>query len=166
MAAAGIALIALNSRVDLLTWISIIIGAMLIVPSLFALAMALFTKPAPGDRGVSTSTIIASIAGVGLGLAMILTPNTFAGLFVYIFAAILIVAGFFHIYIVWSLSRPVRLPWFCYLIPALMIVAGFVIMLTSLKTINQVAVIITGVFLILSAVNSFMEVGYARQLSK
>ncbi len=166
MAGVGIALIILHNHVDILQWISILLGVMFIIPSLWALGVS-FLGHRPGDDSDSStqvSTIVASIGGIGLGVAMCLIPSTFAGLFIYVFAGVLIVAGIYHFIVVRFMSKTFVIPGFYYIIPSLLVVAGLVIMFSSLRTLNNVVVLITGVMLILSAINSFIEyIGTMRQ---
>lgn len=163
MAAVGIALIALHDRVELLSWIIIMIGILFMIPSLFALAMTIISARGKTDRGVNASTIIASLGGLCLGLAMCITPTTFAAILVYLFAAVLIIAGIYHVLIIGWLSRPLVVPGYCYIIPALLIVTGGVIIFTPIHTINDVVVLVTGIALLLSGANSFIEVATARE---
>lgn len=159
MAGVGIALIALHNRVDILQWISILLGVMFIIPSLFALGITFFgNKPGQQtDRGATVSSTIAALGGLGLGIAMCLIPSTFAGIFIYIFAGVLIVVGIYHIVVVGYLSKTFVLPAYNYIIPALLIVTGLVILFSSLRTLNNVVVLITGIALLLSAFNSLLE---------
>lgn len=159
MAGVGIALIVLHNRVDILQWISILLGVMFIIPSLFALGITFFAPASQdvGDKNVKFSSIIAGLGGLGLGIAMCLIPSTFASIFIYVFAGVLIVAGIYHIIVVGFMSKTLIVPGYYYVIPALLIVTGLVIIFSSLRTLNSVVVLITGIMLILSAVNSFME---------
>lgn len=156
MAGTGIALIVLHNRVDILSWISVLIGIMFIIPSLFSLGLTFFSGNRE-DRSSSASSIIASIGGLGLGVAMCIVPGTFAGIFVYVFAAILVVAGLWHIVFITWLAKPAVMPGWFYAIPVLLVIAGVAILFTSIKTINNVVVLITGIAFICSAVNSILE---------
>lgn len=165
MAGIGIALIVLHNRVDILSWISVLIGIMFIIPSLFSLGITFFGHREP-EKSVSVSTVIASLGGLGLGIAMCVASGTFAGIFVYVFAGILIVAGIYHIVFITWLAKPYVLPGWFYVIPVLLIIAGVVILFTSVRTLNDVAVLITGIAFILSAVNSIIELVATRPQQK
>lgn len=151
---AGVIMIALHNRIDLLSWMAVIIGLMFIIPSVYILCTSLSdkTKAKPG-------TLIVSIGALLIGLMMCIFPTAFAGIFVYVFAATLIAVGVYQIVSLAWLSKPLLLPVFLYIVPALMIVAGVVILCTDLRKINTVVVLITGIALICSAVNSL--IGYS-----
>lgn len=162
MAGVGVALIVLHDRVEILQWISIMFGIMFIIPSIFTLGAMIYGRHRSDEEkrtnsGVATAGTIAAIGGLGLGLAMCIVPDVFASIFAYVFAGVLIIAGIYHVSIVGYMSRTISLPGYFYVIPALLIVTGLVIIFTSLKTLNNVVVLVTGIALIMSAVNSIME---------
>lgn len=158
----GILLIVWHQRIDVLNWIVIAVGIMLIVPGLYSCISALVRKGEKNrekvDYSAASSTIVASIGAIALGIWMVLSPAFFVGLLAYIFGAILILYGIFHIVVVAVWSRPYILPWWFYLIPVLMIIAGVVILCTSVRTMNSVVVLITGIALVASAVNTILEI--------
>ena len=92
-----------------------------------------------------------------LGLLMCIFPAEFAKFFVYVFAALLIIFGVFHIVDLASWNKSVKFPFFFYIIPILMVAAGIVILCTPLSGINEVVVLITGIALTASSFNSIME---------
>ena len=158
---AGILLIIFNEHVNLLAWVSIIVGVTFIIPSAYSLYVSL---TANGDNTTKKQLSIISIGGLVLGMCMCIFPNVFAGIFVYLFAALLIIGGIYHILIISYMNRPLVLPAYLYIIPALMIVAGVIILFTSLREINSAVVIITGIALVLSAVNTLLEYRSRRAL--
>lgn len=148
----GILLIFLHGRVDLLNWVSIAVGLMFVLPSLYVLGKSLGSKQSlPG--GVA----FVSVGGVILGLLMCIFPAEFAKFFVYVFAALLIIFGVYHIVDLASWSKSVKFPFFFYIIPILMVGAGIVILCTPLAQINDLVVLITGIALVASSVNSICE---------
>lgn len=88
---------------------------------------------------------------------MLIQPTFFVGLLAYIFAALLILYGIFHIIVIGFWAKPIVLPMWFYVIPVLMIVAGVVLLCTSVRTLNSAVVLITGIALVASAVNSLLE---------
>lgn len=158
----GILLIVWHQRVDVLNWIVIAVGIMLIVPGLYSCISALVRKSERNrgntDYSAASSTIVASLGAIALGVWMVVFPAFFVGLLAYIFGAILILYGIFHIIVVAVWSRPFILPWWFYLIPVLMIIAGVVILCTDVRTINSAVVLITGIALVASSVNSVLEI--------
>ncbi len=155
----GVLLIVWHQRVDILSWIVMAVGLMLIIPALYSLISALVRKKDDGNisHSASSSTIVASVGALALGIWMVVSPAFFVGLLAYIFGAILILYGIFHIVAIGFWSRPFVLPGWMYIIPVLMIGAGVVILCTSVRTIQSTVVLITGIAFVASAVNSLCE---------
>lgn len=158
---AGVLLIAWHSRIDILQWVVILVGITLIVPALYSFIIALGRRRrGEGDQTVRTartSTLWASIASIALGVWMVVNPSFFAGLLAYIFGGILILYGIYHIVLMSYWLRPLVFPFWFYIIPVLMIAGGIVILCTSVREMNSVVVLITGIALVASAVNSMFE---------
>lgn len=150
--AAGIVLIIFHNRIEFLSWISIIVGVTIMLPSAF-----LFMTVIRG-KGLATpaSSGISSIGGFCLGLLMCIFPSTFAGIFVYIFAALMIAVGILHVISVAKRHSKIR-SLYLYIIPLLLIAAGITIVCTNLRSINSTVVLITGIALVASSVNSIAE---------
>lgn len=148
----GVALICLHGRIELLNWVSIAVGLMFVLPSLYVLCSSLGSKQKlPG--GIA----FVSVGGIILGLLMCIFPAEFAGFFVYVFAAFLIIFGVFHIVDLASWSKDVKFPFFFYIIPILMVAAGIIILCTNLRDINDAVVLVTGIALVASSFNSILE---------
>ncbi|MCC8072014.1 MAG: DUF308 domain-containing protein [Bacteroidales bacterium] len=164
----GVLLIVWHSRIDIFSWIVIAVGVMLIIPSLYSFISALVRKGTVSEgsstHSAATSTLIACVAALALGIWMVVNPPFFVGLIAYIFGGLLVLYGIFHILVVGFWNREFSLPFFFYIIPVLMIVAGVVILATSVRTISSVVVLITGIALVASAVNSVMENVGTRQI--
>lgn len=153
VAVAGIVMICFYQRIDILAWIVILIGAMFLIPGIFSLILGMRKR----ENGGSTTQVIAGIGASALGAIMVIMPEAFAGVIVYIFAALLVVGGIYHIvYIAW-LSRPFVLPFYYYILPVLMIVAGIVLLTTNIRTLNNVVVLITGISFVAWSLSSLLE---------
>lgn len=152
-AAVGVLLIIFHGKLDLLNWIILAMGVVIAIPCFYNM-IASFGKSRRDSKGnVIVSNVVASVAGVALGLWMIINPAFFVGMMAYLFAVIMIVYGIGQIVLVGYMSRPYRLPFWFYIIPVILIVAGVVILCTSVHTMNSVVVLLTGIMLVLSAVN-------------
>ncbi|MBD5346648.1 MAG: hypothetical protein HDR92_05910 [Bacteroides sp.] len=158
---AGILLIAWHSRIDILQWVVTLVGITLIVPALYTFIIALGRKRrGEGDetaRTARTSTLWTSVAATALGVWMVVNPTFFVGLLAYIFGAILVLYGIYHIIAMSYWLKPFVFPFWFYIIPVLMICSGVVILASSVRTMNDVVVLITGIALVASAVNSVLE---------
>lgn len=159
----GVLLIVWHSRIDILNWLVILVGAMLVIPAIYSFIAALMRKRKAGEDekgvgpGAPNSTIWTSVAAAALGLWMIFSPDFFVGLIAYIFGAILVLYGIYHIVTISVWSRPYILPFWFYIIPILMILAGIVLLCTSVRTMNSVVVLITGIALVASSLNTVLE---------
>ena len=152
-------LIVWHARVDILSWIVVAVGLMLVIPGLYSLISAMVRKKDDGqiNYSASSASIVASVGAMALGAWMLIQPTFFVGLLAYIFAALLILYGIFHIIVIGFWAKPIVLPMWFYVIPVLMIVAGVVLLCTSVRTLNSAVVLITGIALVASAVNSLLE---------
>lgn len=148
----GILLVFLHDRIDLLNWVSIAVGLMFILPSLYVLCTSIGSK----DK-LPAGIAFVSVGGIILGLLMCVFPSAFAGFFVYVFAALLVVFGIYHIVDLASWNKEIKFPFYFYIIPILLVATGIVLLCTSLRDINTVVVLVTGIALICSSVNSIME---------
>lgn len=165
----GVLLIVFYNRGEILTWVVTLLGVCLIIPAAYNLFTTLrlrkqlqLAENSGSDAGRMpagsvTASIVASVAGIALGVWMLLTPDFFVGLIVYVFGALLLVYGVYEL--VWAawMAKPFRMPVFYYLVPILMIVGGIVILCTSIRTMNQVMMLLTGILLLASAINSTLE---------
>lgn len=165
----GVLLIVFYNRGEILTWLVTLLGVCLIIPAAYNLFTTLrlrkqlqLEENSGSDAGRMpagsvTASIVASVAGIALGVWMLLTPDFFVGLIVYVFGALLLVYGVYEL--VWAawMAKPFRMPVFYYLVPILMIVGGIVILCTSIRTMNQVMMLLTGILLLASAINSTLE---------
>lgn len=163
--AVGILLIVFHSHIELLNWVVVAVGVALVVPAVYSFGVAIYNRrqiktidnnDAP-VRMAARSTLWAAAGAIALGIWMICNPAFFVGLIAYFFGAILILYGIFHIVLIAMASKNFRMPAWFYIIPILMIVSGIVILCTSVRTMNDIVVLITGIALVASAVNSVME---------
>ena len=153
VAAVGIVMICLYQRIELLSWIVMLIGAMFAIPGIFSLILGMRSK----EKGGSTTQTLTGIGATALGAIMILMPESFTSILVFIFAGLLIVGGIYHIVFVAYLSRPFVLPAYYYVIPVLMIIAGIVLLTTSVRTLNHVVVLVTGISFVAWSISTLME---------
>ncbi|MDE7451764.1 MAG: DUF308 domain-containing protein [Paramuribaculum sp.] len=166
----GILLIVWHKEANLLDWFIVAVGVMFIIPGLYSLISALVRKgnreKEKVDHSAATSTIIASVGALALGIWMAVSPGFFVGLLAYIFGGILILYGIFHIIFVGFWSRPYVLPGWFYIIPVLMIIAGVVIICTNVRTMNSIVSLITGISLVASSVSTILEISAVNPAGK
>lgn len=161
--AAGILLIVFHNQ-NLITTLIVLLGIALMIPCLATLFAVIFRrdKDAQGNtikpnKALFASTVITSLCGIGLGTWMILSPSSLVGIMVYLFAAIIIIAGLYQLIMLTIGHRPIKFPWWMYIMPTLMTLAGIVILTTDVKTLESIVVLITGISLVAYAINRFAE---------
>lgn len=165
MFVAGVLLIIWHGRLDVLSWVVMAVGVMLIVPGVYDFVKGLRRGASQGDSQAvvkssavgNAPTIVVSVAAVALGLWMLINPSFFVGVLAYAFGALLIFIGIYHVVNIAYWTRDLRLPGFLYVVPALLIVTGLVILFSSIRTLQSVVVLIMGISLVASAVNSLLE---------
>ncbi len=84
---------------------------------------------------------------------MLFDPDFFVGLTAYLFAVVLVIYGIYEIVLLSWLSKPYKMPFGFYVIPIILIAAGVVILCTTVRTMNAVVVLLTGIMLLGAAVN-------------
>lgn len=162
--AVGMMLIIFHNQ-NVLSTIITIIGIAFIVPSIINLVMLFYGRKseAPGEPGRSNRLIsygvVASLGGIGLGAWMVISPETLIGIIVYVFAAMMIIAGLYNIIMLAFGHRPLRFPLWMYILPGLMTIAGIIILCTDVKSIESTVVLITGIAITAFALNRFVEIG-------
>ena len=174
--AAGVTLIVLHSKVDILQTIVVFLGVVFIIPAVVTILVGAFTRSRraasltetvinpdgttttrhPGQAVYITSLVV-SIFAIGLGVAMVLYPAFFAAAITYLFASLLIAAGIYHVIVVAWLARPVRMPFYFYIVPVLLIAAGVTIFCIGEQRFDDVIVLVTGIAMIASSISSLME---------
>lgn len=169
--ATGIVLIALNNKADILSGIIVITGCAFVIPSVLNMAILLFresrkNKGVEQSRASMISGMLASLGGLALGTWMILFPDTLVGLLVYLFAALLLAGGVYHLYMLLFGLRPLKFPFWMYLFPALLIITGVVLFGTDIKTIEAHIVLIAGIAMTVFACASFLAMSGSQWFGK
>ena len=175
MAAVGVIFIVYNSHVDLLAWLVRAIGLVLLVPGIITLITSLNelnNKPSDEkkdtpqrSRSTSQAVVVVSVAEVLVALWMLIAPGFFVHLIVYLFAAALILYGVYTFTTLIYFSKPVKMPWPFYIMPSLSIIAGLMILLTPVRDTSATVTLITGIFLLVIAINTAIQaITYSREL--
>ena len=168
---AGLLLVALHAKAQLLETIIIIVGIMFIVSSVVTFISLLTRRRDPLSLAEWSGSfaVIPAVGGLILGIAMLSAPTFFVGFIAYTFAILLIAGGLFKLWILFSANKntpALRFPTSLFAIPTLMLVAGIVILFTGVRRIEQAFILITGIFFIAYAVNSLLEYIVYRKVAK
>ncbi|MDE7026031.1 MAG: DUF308 domain-containing protein [Paramuribaculum sp.] len=165
----GVLLIVFHNRGEILSWVVVLFGVCLVLPAMYNLFAAfrmsrqlrLAQHSGYAVRRMPTGSmmaaVLANVACIALGVWMLVSPGFFAGFIVYLFGSLLLFYGIYEL--VWAIwmSKPFRVPFYYYFVPALMMAGGIVILFTSVRTMNNVMMLVTGIMLVASSVNSAME---------
>lgn len=174
-AVAGVLLIAWHKEADLFSWLIRSLGFMIAIPGAYVLfsSLSVISRKTKSDtdtavvtsgeaitfrkRSVAWSLIIVSAASMILGMWMLIAPSFFIGLVSYLFAVVLILCGILQLIDIIYFSRPQAIPAYFYIAPSLLVVAGVVILSTSVRTIDNVVTLLTGIMLLVYSVNWIVE---------
>lgn len=116
--------------------------------------------------GLSIGSMLSAIAAAALGLWMLLDPATMSSLVVYVFAALMIISGIYHVCVLVFSFKPVKFPAIFYVLPTLLALCGIVILIIGASATKDYIVLITGICMIVYAVCCFLEVAGASSFYK
>ena len=160
---AGLLLTLLYDEARLMESVVIVAGVMFLVPSVIALVlmMAQASKTAAWEyadeprAGIGNGGVLPLLGGICFGLSLILRPLLFVEILSYIFAAVLLLGGVYHIVVLFITSRKVGVSLWLYLLPLL--VAVFVLLITDVRTVEKWVNLITGISLMCISLASLLE---------
>lgn len=159
----GLLLILLHSRAQIFDLIIMLIGILFIVPSCISLINVLAKK---GEGSMRFVSLLPIIGGLALGISMVVVPEFYFGILAYTFAAILIIGGLFKFWTLVMMGKVAKLPVVLYVIPTLMLVCGIILITTSVREIQSVLVLITGIALVAYSVDSLMDYFVMKKIQK
>lgn len=108
-------------------------------------------------ESISVVSTLTAVATGALGLWLLLKPTTFTSLLVYVFAAIIILAGLYHICMLGFGFKDARFPFAFYILPLMLVAAGVVVFIIGATAMMNAIVLVTGICLIVYAVCNFIE---------
>lgn len=133
------------------------VGLMFIATAVFNLAYEFSGKRA-ATKTTSMPAVIASVGAGVLGIVMVLMPIGMVNIIIYLFAAAIILLGLYEICALAFMYRPVTFPFWFFILPSLMVICGLVVCILGADKVGELAVIITGVALIVYSVSTFMNI--------
>ena len=159
--AAGIALIATHSDGRLLSWIVVIIGWLFIIPGVIGLIITALsgrknTAKSPSQTTLNTFSYAVSLI---VGLIFVIWPQTLAGIFIYVLAAVMVASGLWEIIALATSRIPGLMPWWLYILPVLTIAAGIFLFTSPTNYTESLFTLIAGIALTCVGANGiFMSV--------
>lgn len=170
---AGIVLSIIHT-LDVFTGLIIATGIVFIIPGIINIATLSSAKQnddddeKKGKHGSRFQVICGLISGVGsviMGISMIGWNEMFIKFLPLIFGSILVFGGCFHICAMAMGFRPIRLPLWLYILPILLIAMGLsVIFINKATLLPHHIVLMTGIGLIIFAINAFIELWFIRKI--
>lgn len=157
----GIILLALHEQVELFKGIVIAMGVLITVPSAIMFFASFASKKNPDGTITYPAwySIVVACAGLVLGIWMLVMPSFFEFAMVYTLGVILVLVGMAQIVFVFNASRPFGANPLWYCVPVLTIAGGFIVIFIGPKGVNTWATIVTGIILIVYAVNGIASLG-------
>ena len=149
----GLLLILWHGDNSFLRAIVMVIGGLIAVVALFAFIAQIAQKKGEKNYGWIALAVLAFI----VGLWLLCDSQFFISFVIYVLAVVIILAGVWHM---WSLSvfhKNYKVPFWLWVIPAILVVAGLWVMFTGARVAASAIVLIAGIALILSGLNSFFE---------
>ncbi len=158
----GVILLVFYSESMVLQGIVIALGILVALPSLIMLIRFLIPKKMEDGEKVPTPWygIVVTIAGLAFGIWMLIAPSFFVSITVYTLAVILILSGISGWLFVSENARPyggANIWWYC--VPVLTILGGVVLCILGASALGQIANLVTGILLVLFAINGFTSYG-------
>ena len=167
---AGVALTIVYTM-EVFTYIIIALGVAFIIPAIVNMVMA-STKTSTESENKSAkiqrfSGLISSVGSIIFGVTMIGWSHLYVPFLPMIFGIILILGGSFHLCAMALAFRPTRLPLWLYSMPLVLIAMGFAIIYLENTTLSpQYIVLISGVGLIIFALNAWIELWFMHKITR
>lgn len=170
---AGIVLMIIHSF-DVFTSLIIAMGIVFIVPGIINIASLSTTRQENRNKAKVTigsrfQTICGLISGVGsviMGISMIGWSELFLKFLPMIFGTILILGGCFHACAMGMAFRPIRLPLWLYILPILLVALGLSIIFVDKAILLPCHIVLmTGIGLVIFAINAFIELWFTRKFN-
>lgn len=158
--AAGIVLLFLQGTA--IHIIVMILGAVLLACAVMNLILIFYQSRRASDGEAKGrinfgSTVSALIAGA-FGVWLLIDPRGMTNMVVYIVAALMILAGLYHVMMLAFGFKSVRFPGWFYILPVCLIIAGTVVICIGATVVTNSLVLLLGIALIVFAVSVFSEV--------
>ncbi len=160
----GVLLTIFSNQTDLYHWLVIVIGILFLVPSAILMLTTMFAKKDAEGKSVAKPWYIAAIALAGMlfGIWMLVMPGYFIGGAVYTFGVILVLVGIAATVFTATANVRVKMKKLWYLVPWVCIIVGFVIIFMGPARIGHYVNLLTGILLIVYAINGFFCTGNAK----
>ena len=162
----GVVLIIFYTQTDVLRWVSVVIGALFLLPSLGYLAWVAFRR-ADAGRSVDMLGILPSVGGMCFGVMMILKPHLFEDVLILLMGVLMLVMGLFHIIYLLLSWRSLGVKLWYVVAPVMVTVFGVVVLASAAVRDNAALVtLLSGVSMLLFNFTSLQEHMAERKLRR
>ena len=168
----GVVLIFLHNF-DVFTALIIGLGIVFIIPGIISIFNLSATKNVvsedkktkPNSRFQIICGLISGVGSVIMGICMIGWSDMFVKFITMIFGTILTLGGCFHLCAMAMAMRPIRVPFWLYILPIALIAMGIsIIFIDKSILLDYHIILMTGIGLIVFAINSFIEIWFSRKI--
>ena len=168
----GVVLIFLHNF-DVFTALIIGLGIVFIIPGIISIFNLSATKNVvsedkktkPNSRFQIICGLISGVGSVIMGICMIGWSDMFVKFIPMIFGTILTLGGCFHLCAMAMAMRPIRIPIWLYILPIALIAMGIsIIFIDKSILLDYHIILMTGIGLIVFAINSFIEIWFSRKI--
>lgn len=168
----GVVLIFLHNF-DVFTALIIGLGIVFIIPGIISIFNLSATKNVvsedkktkPNSRFQIICGLISGVGSVIMGICMIGWSDMFVKFIPMIFGTILTLGGCFHLCAMAMAMRPIRVPFWLYILPIALIAMGIsIIFIDKSILLDYHIILMTGIGLIVFSINSFIEIWFTRKI--
>lgn len=168
----GVVLIFLHNF-DVFTALIIGLGIVFIIPGIISIFNLSATKNVvsedkktkPNSRFQIICGLISGVGSVIMGICMIGWSDMFVKFIPMIFGTILTLGGCFHLCAMAMAMRPIRVPFWLYILPIALIAMGIsIIFIDKSILLDYHIILMTGIGLIVFSINSFIEIWFSRKI--
>lgn len=162
----GIVLIIFYTQNDVLRWVSVVMGALFLLPSLAYLASVAF-RAAEQRRPIDMLGILPSVGGMCFGVIMMLKPHLFESVIILLMGILMLVMGLFHIIYLLLSWRTLGIKLWYVAAPVIVTICGVMVLASAGVRDNAALVtLLTGVSMLLFNFTSMQEYLAERKLRK
>lgn len=154
---AGFCLVLFHGNMNVMKVIIILLGVCIIIPSIVYMGMVLAKRREESDT-VRNIGIVPAAGGLCFGIVLLMQTEWFVHILGVIFGMLLIALGLFHtVYMIMMAKRAKVESWY-YIFPVLMMIGGLLILIVFRAPERaKMAVLITGLAMILFAFTTLLE---------
>ena len=150
---AGIMFLVLSSTPDVMKWVTRIMGALFLIPSVLFIVLG-FARKIEASRSTITLGLMPSAGGLFFGVMMLRSPETFIPILTLLLGIFLCVLALYHLLQMFMVNKTVKLPVWYFAFPVIILICGILVLVVdSLKTQNTV-VLMTGIAFVLFNITS------------